>query len=759
VIRRALPAAVALALLLLPASRAAAEDLTPLVHPLSGTLGAGFPMVGASAPFGMLQLGPDTGLADGSEDPVNYDGYGFQDPTIRDFSLTHFDGAGIPIAGDLPFMPAVGSGDAASPYDHASEVATPGYYAVTLARYGVRVELTASERAGMVRLTYPATSQASLTFMPTRSIGHTHPGAISVTSDHTLSGWARSDVGYTVYFAASFDRPFRSNGSGTLTFDATTDRVATMRIALSYVDAAGAQRNLAASESSFDAMRRAAHDAWDARLHDVRETGGDRPTFYTNLYRALLMPSLFDDADGRYLGFDGQVHQVAPGTHHYTNLSLWDTYRTQTPLLELLEPRVAHDVAVSLLDDYDQNHQVIPRWTQANVDRGIMGGDSATPTLADAVSQGVLSGSEARRAYAAMLHQATTLPPVWPREHLDAYLSLGYVPNDVSGIGTALTQEYAIDDAALLSVARTYGNAGDVAALAGRAGSWRNLLDPSTKFVRPRNKDGSWANPESPAPWSPDFQNGYQEGTGWQYLWAEPQDVAGLASAIGGRSAALSRLDSFFSAALNHPAAPVVPLAQQYGSFYGIYYIGDQYTPANETDLWTGWYYDWLGEPWKAQRVVRSEMATYNARPDGLPGNDDTGTMSAWYVLAALGIYRVTPGVPAFELSSPAVDQATIELGRRTFTIAGAGNSPASPYVQAARLDGVPLDRTYLTTCELRRGGRLDVALGPVPNRRWAAGGNSAPPSLSAAATATGCGAGGCSRPGGCQRSPSAARP
>ena len=203
---------------------------------------------------------------------------------------------------------------------------------------------------------------------------------------------------------------------------------------------------------------------------------------------------------------------------------------------------------------------------------------------------------------------------------------------------------------------------------------------------------------------------------------------------------AVDKRGHFFGTALNQPAAPAVPLAQQYGSFYGIYYIGDQYTPANEPDLWAGWYYDWLGEPWKAQRVVRSEMTTYNDRPDGLPGNDDTGTMSAWYVLAALGIYRVTPGLPIFELSSPAVDRATVAVGGRTFTIAAAGNSPASPYVQAATLDGTPFDRTYVTTCELRRGGRLDLTLGPAPNRRWATGSNAAPPSLSGRKPPPACG-------------------
>jgi predicted alpha-1,2-mannosidase len=758
-------AAAALILAGLPAT-ARGDDLTTQVNPLSGSLGSGFPMVGASLPFGMIEPGPDTAMPDGQQDPVNYDGYSYQDPDIRGFSLTHFDGAGIHIAGDLPFMPTTGSvsaGDAsanASPFDHAGEVSQPGYYAVTLARYQTRVELSATTRSALMRITYPSTSQANLLAEVSQSINGPSTGSVTVVGDRELEGWVRSDVGYRLYFAAAFDRPFTAYGthngstltpgsrqaSGTaagayLTFDTRQVATVTMRVAISYVDQAGAAANLAAelpAGRSFPAVRQAAHDAWNARLGNIVVGGGDaggRQTFYTNLYRSLLMPSVFDDADGRYRGFDGQVHAVAPGRHHYSSLSLWDTYRTQTPLLELIEPGVAHDVMISLLDDYDQNHQVIPRWVQANIDRGIMGGDSGSATLADAVVQGVLRGADARRALAALLHQADALPPVWPREHLDAYLRQGYIGHDVSGIGAALTLEYAIDDYAVSGVARALGDSGDAQRLAARASYWSNLVDPGSRFIRPRNSDGSWADPTAagPAtvPWTPDFQDGYQEGTGWQYLWYAPQDVAGLAQAIGSADQARRRLDSFFSTPLNQPLVTAVPTVQQYASFFGIYYVGNQYTPANESDLWAPWYYDWLGQPWKTQRVARAEMGTYNSRPDGLPGNDDTGTMSAWYVLAALGIYHVTPGVPAWELSSPAFPVEKLRLGStRTFTMQAPGAGAALPYVQSATLGGAPLNRTYVSSCELQTQGTLEFGLSPVPTS-WATGADAAPPSRS----------------------------
>ena len=744
------------------------RDLTRLVNPLSGSLGSGFPMVAAVRPFGMMEIGPNTGYL-GAEDPVNYDGYSYVDQTLRGFALTHFDGAGIHLAGDLPFLPTTGTVTSTNPnriaslYHHSSEAAQPGYSAVTLDRYSTRVELAATERAAVVRMTYPRTPQANVMFDVSRSISGLHPGAITVLDAHTVAGWARSEnapAGYLVYFTATLDHVITSTGTwsgvalspgsratsgnangGWITLDTTARPVVTMRVALSYVDAGGAAANLANEvppAATLESVRRGAHDAWNARLHDIEVAGGEGDqlaTFYTNLYRSLLMPTIFDDADGRYAGFDHAIHRVASGTHHYTSLSLWDTYRTQNPLLELIEPAVEHDVMISMLDDYDQNHQAIPRWTQANLDYGIMGGDSGSAFLADGVMRGVLRGAEARRAYAALLHQAMTLPPVSAREHLDAYLHKGYVGYDISGIGTALTQEYAIDDHAVLQVARRLGDRPAVTALTNRASSWRNLVDPSSHFIRPRNSDGSWASPTAagpvPLPWTPDFQDGYQEGTGWQYLWLEPQDVAGLATAIGGRQATLSRLDSFFSEALT--SVPyLVPVAQQYTSFFGVYYIGNQYTPANEPDLQAGFYYDWLGQPWKTQEVVRAAMQTYNSRPDGLPGNDDTGTMSAWYVLAAIGIYGATPGVPVYELTTPAFSQVNIHLGalQRSFTISAVGASTTMKYARSATLDGRAFDRTFLTQCDLHAGGRLDWNVGATASM-WGTQAGAAPPSLS----------------------------
>jgi predicted alpha-1,2-mannosidase len=698
-------------------------------------------MVSAAAPFGLIQIGPDTGMPDGSQDPVNYDGYSYQDSTIRGFSLTHFDGAGIMIAGDLPFMPVTGAVDPdpaknASPYEHATEVAQPGYYAVSLQKPGARVELTSATRAAMMRTTFPG-GGGKLVVDPTRSIDGSNQGAVEVAGPRTIQGWTRSPVGYRFWFTAVFDKPFtaepKAGGATPLSF---SDSVVTMRVAISYVDQDGAAANLASeipAGASFEAVREQARRAWDAKLHKIETTGGSaevRRTFYTSLYRSLLMPSIFEDADGRYMGFDGQVHQVEPGKdHHYTALSLWDTYRTQAPFLALIEPRVAHDVAISLLDDADQDLDQpgrLPRWVQANIERGIMGGDSAVATISDAITEGTLSDEEAARAYAAMLRQSTTLPPNSSRDGLEDYMARGWVGQKPSGrSGAALTLEYAIDDNALLGVARRHGTPEEIAALRGRAGNWANLMNPDG-WLQPRDSDGNFVNPHPSGqlglPWRPEFQDGWQEGTGWQYLWFAPQDVSGLADAMGGRDVAIDRLDQFFRA-----PSPV----QEKTSFFGVYYIGNQYTPGNETDLWAPWYYDWLGQPWKTQREVRQAMSVFSSRPDGMPGNDDTGTMGSWYVLAALGIYHAAPGVEAWQLNSPSFDRATIHTGKKkSLTITAPGASRLNKFVQSARLNKKPFERTWLASSELRKG-RLDYVLGARPNKSWASGPSAAPPALS----------------------------
>ncbi|MGN6475254.1 MAG: GH92 family glycosyl hydrolase [Mycobacteriales bacterium] len=752
--------------LIASATAHAATGASPvaLVDIRSGSLGPGFVTVAAGVPFGMVTPGPATTTPAG-DDPVNYVGYSYQDPEIRGFTLTHFSGAGIHIGGELPVMPTSGPvtsmkpSDWASPYSHATEVAQPGYYATTLLRSGIRAELTAATRTAVERFTFPATSQANLIFDVTRDndsnqAGGTQSGAFQIVGNDAVRGhvFVPDSGGVTIWFAARFDRAFDTHGTwtaagmtpgkreveghgagGWVGFDASKVRDVQADIALSYTSQHEAVRNLAAEvgpRTGFDTVRAEAQRAWNAQLGSIAVSGGSRRsqrTFYTALYHATLMPTTFDDVDGRYRGFDNKVHRVARGHHHYTDLSLWDTYRTQTPLLTLVAPQVAHDLGASLLADTAQNGGVIPRWVRGNRDYGIMGGDSGTPTLATLVTSGALRGRLARRAYVDVVRQATTLPPVGPRSGLDSYIKLGYIPLNVSDRGASVTLEYAIDDASVAALARRFHDERRVLQFTRRAGYWRNLLDRQDKFLRPRTSNGAWADPTNLGlthVWNPIFPDGWQEGTGWQYLWLVPQDVRGLAQALG-KATMLKRLNRFFAAAVDRRAVPVVPLAQTQASLFGVYYIGDQYTPANETDLQAPWLYDWLGEPSRTQQIVRAEATAFNPSPYGLPGNDDAGTMSAAYVLSAIGLYQAQPGVDAWELSSPLFPRVAIGHG---LTISAPGAGRLQPYVNAARLNGHAINRTWLRYEDLH--GRLVESMTSRPSK-WGTQPSAAPPSLS----------------------------
>lgn len=730
----------------------------------SGSLGPGFVTVATGLPFGMVTPGPATTTPAG-DDPLNYVGYSYQDPELRGFTLTHFSGAGIHIGGELPIMPTTGAVTSlkpsswASPYSHASEIAEPGYYAVTLLKSGIRAELTAATRTAVERFTFPSTADANLIFDVTRDndsnqSGGTQSGAFRVVGDREVRGdvVVPDSGGVTIWFAARFDRSFDKHGTwtaagltpakravsghgagGWVGFDATKQHQVQADIALSYTSQAEAVRNLASevpARVGFDAVRAQAQRIWNSRLSSIDVSGGAQRTertFYTALYHALLMPTLFDDVDGRYRGFDNKIRQLPAGHHHYTDLSLWDTYRTQTPLLTLVAPQVAHDLGTSLLADTAQNGHVIPRWVRGNRDYGIMGGDSGTPTLATLVTSGALRGAEARQAYADVLRQATTLPPVDPRSGLDSYLKLGYIPLNVSDRGASVTLEYAIDDASVAALARRFHDAARATQFSRRGGYWRHLLDHQDDFLRPRMSNGAWADPTNLGfthVWNPIFPDGWQEGTGWQYLWLVPQDVRGLADAIG-KATMLKRLDHFFAAALDRQLAPIVPVAQTQGSFFGVYYVGDQYTPANETDLQAPWLYDWLGEPWRTQQVVRAESRAFNPSPYGLPGNDDAGTMSAAYVLSAIGLYQAQPGVDAWELSSPLFQRVKIRGG---LTISAPDEGVAREYIKSALLNGRPYSRAWLRYEDLH--GTLSLTMTSRPSR-WATQSGAAPPSLS----------------------------
>ncbi|MEU6438968.1 GH92 family glycosyl hydrolase [Streptomyces sp. NPDC047046] len=760
--------------LLAPSAQAVAghapgrDHLTDLVNPFIGTENEGNTYPGAAVPFGMVQLSPDTG---------HTTGYDYQQDHIRGLSLTHISGVGCGLGGDLPVLPTTGditeTDDAkyASAYSHDDEEAHPGYYRVGLKTYGVRAEATATERTGKQRYTFPATDKANVLFNAGQSLHRTVSTKVEVLDSRTIRtaitgrGFCQDTVPYTVYTITRFDRPFASYGTwadGKVTagskssaakeggngayvrFDTRKDRTVEATTALSYVDAAGAARNLRAEGGgSFDRARRAADATWEKRLGTVAAQGGDetlRRTFYSSLYRSFLAPNVGEDVDGRYTGWDQKKHR-SEGFTYYQNWSLWDTYRTQTQLLSLLAPHEARDMALSVLR-VDAESGWLPKWGYGTVETNIMTGDPVTPFLTNAYQQGLLKGHE-EEAYRALKKNADGVPPTESpavgREANAQYLKDGFAPyikdrphakpgdSDFDHGGSA-TLEYALSDGMLSQMAKDLGHDADARRYAERAQNYRKIFDPSTGFFRSRDASGAFAGPADPAQ-----SEGFHEGTAWQYQWMVPQDLPGMIGLIGGQDAARQRLDSFF-AYDQLVADPAKTAREVWVNGPYDYYNADKYNPQNEPDLIAPYTYLSTGQPWKTTDVVHAALTLFTDTPTGMTGNDDLGTMSAWMVLSAIGVYPVQPGTDTWSLSTPVFDRVDLTLDKRyypagRFTVTAPGTSADQRYTRSVRLDGKAWDRTYLTTDDLRESHRLDFAVGTEPSA-WGTAAGDAPPAV-----------------------------
>jgi predicted alpha-1,2-mannosidase len=766
------------------AARPAAADLAGRVsmfagtRPGPGTFGGGHNFPGASAPFGMVQLGPDT-----TPSAPHSGGYDHRDDHITGFSLTHLNGAGCSLYGDFPFLPTTEpltsspvepggpglSGRFEPGFSHAAESAHPGFYSVRLnpARGGpIEVGLTATTRTGLARFEFPAGRGASVLVDAGGSAQPDDLAAVAVDpARREISGVASSGLfcghrpRYRVYFAAVFDRPFVASGTwreGSLepgsraaedrsepvsnprvtaqagayaTFDTRRRRLVTARIGLSFVSVAGARANLAAEDpgAGFADLASRARREWDRQLGRVRVSGGSHrhlDAFYTALYHAFLAPRTFSDAGGAYLGMDGAVHR-ARGRVQYADFSGWDVYRGEAQLLALLEPRRAGEMMTSLLADAEQSG-CLPRWPYAAGQSMTMVGDSADPILASAAAFG--ASFDRAAALSAMLRGATAPcrsanGEYVERQGLAGYLALGYVPFD-QDTGTrnansiygdpeavwgsaATTLEYAVDDAAIAQLAARYlGDRATYRAFARRAGSWRSLFNPASGMIEPRFADGSF-----PAGYDNLNGGGFVEGDSAQYTWMVPQDPAGLIARMGGRRAAASRLHRFLRELNGGPGATHT----------------DHALLGNEPTLHTPWLFDWMGQPYRTQEAVRRGLALYGTGPAGYPGNDDLGTLSAWYVFGSLGLYPLIPGAGVLAISSPLFRRAAIRPAHRPATVLTTSGPGA--YIHGLRLDGRPLGLPWTTYCALSRGASLAFELGRRPDRRWGAAPAAAPPS------------------------------
>ncbi|WP_406281645.1 GH92 family glycosyl hydrolase [Streptomyces sp. NBC_00209] len=766
-----LAAAALLGGVLLPGATAEAAPrsdgrLTDLVNPFIGTQNEGNTYPGASVPFGMVQLSPDTG---------HNTGYDYGENHIRGFSSVHLSGVGCGLGGDLPTLPTTGDvtetdyAKYAAEFSHDDEKASPGYYKVGL-KTGIEAELTATQRTGVQRYTFPATDKANVLLNAGQSLHRTLSSDVEILDNRTVrtaitgSGFCQDTKAYTVYTITRFDRPFTTSGTWNgdtvtgakkskatdarngawLRFDTTKDRTVEATTALSYVDAKGAALNLRAEGGhGFDHVLRSAERTWEDRLEGVKAQGGGdelRRTFYSSLYRSFLAPNVGSDVDGRYTGWDQKKHR-AKGFTYYQNWSLWDTYRTQAQLLSLLAPRESRDMAISVLR-IDAESGWLPKWGYGTVETNIMTGDPVTPFLTNAYQQGLLKGYE-EEAYRALKKNADGVPPTDSapvgREANVQYLKDGFAPyikdrphakpgDSDFDHGASATLEYALADGMLAEMARDLGHKADAARYEARAQNYRKIFDPSTGFFRARDAAGAFTGPADPAE-----SEGFHEGTSWQYQWMVPQDIPGMVDLIGGKDAANERLDSFF-AYDELLADPAKTAREVWVNGPYAYYNADKYNPQNEPDLIAPYTYLSTGQPWKTTDVVHAALTLFTNGPTGMTGNDDLGTMSAWMVLSSIGVFPVQPGTDTWGLSTPAFERVDIKLDRRYYprgalTVSAPGASDADRYIQSARIDGATQSRTYLTTDDIRSARSLSFTVGDEPSA-WGTSPEDAPPAL-----------------------------
>ncbi|MFI9817424.1 GH92 family glycosyl hydrolase [Saccharothrix variisporea] len=721
------------------------RDVVRAVNTFIGTKDDGNTFPGAAVPFGMAQSSPI-----GS----HYAGYRYDDPVIRGFGHFFLSGAGCWEQGGLvSVLPATGLPRVfdhrryGARYSHDGEIGEAGYYRVRL-EGGITVESTATLRTGVERFAFPAgvTPHVLVNVGQANDKEPVFASSIEVVDDRTLAGSVTSQAfcggkPYTTYFRTTFDRPFvktgnwggASGGAGLrgqwVTF---ADGPVTVATALSHVDAEGAARNLVeARGKSFDELRKAAQDAWRAELSSVEvETASadDETVFYTALYHVLLQPLTGNDIDGRYRGFDDRVH-TAEGWTYYEYFSLWDTYRAHNQLLALLRPDRARDIARSLLAVHEQGGW-LPRWAYANQETNTMTGDPVTPFLVDLWRFGALEGLE-EQAYRALLQNATQLPPAASpfegRAGVKSYLANGFVQYDPHHRkkgqdvdphhGASATFEYALADASLSIMAEALGHVEDAAELRRRGRNYRTLWDGTvtdrglTGFPRPKTADGRWL-----AEFTPQGQDGFHEGTAWQYQWLVQQDVPGLVELLGGKEKAAARLDDFFAYA-DLVADPARTVREKWVVGPYNYYNQFRYNPNNEPDLHTPWMYVLIGQPWKTSAVNRAAQHLFVNAPNGVTGNDDLGTMSAWYLFSALGLYPAMPGTGQFLLHAPRYPKSTTHLADgRAITINAPDATPAKlQYIKGLSVNGSPQDEVWVDHEKLVGGVVLDVELTDDP--------------------------------------------
>ena len=714
-----------------PKDLSGSEKLVSYVNPFIGTDGPGNTYPGATVPFGMVQLSPDIGIP--GWDRIA--GYFYQDSIISGFSHMHLSGTGAGDLYDILVMPTNSRFDKRieansfkpfSSYSHDKEAASPGYYTVDLLDYGIKAELTATKRTGLHRYTFPKDDSTQIHVDLGYALNWDSPTEthLNVVNETTIegyrksSGWAKDQ---RVYFVIKVSKPFKSYQlfkNDSLTISPVTHK--NTKIILDYITSDGEEIILKTGVSSasidgayksleteapdfdFDRIKIEAEHKWENQLNKINISVADdtkKRIFYTMLYQSMLAPTLLSDLDGNYKGANDSIMK-ADGFDRYDTFSLWDTYRAAHPLYTIMHPDRVSDMVNSMLAHFKETG-LLPVWSMQGNETNMMIGYHAVPVIVDAYFKGI-TNFDAQLAYEACIASATDAS-----REIDKYMALGYVPVGEGGDDWSVskTLEYAYDDWCIAQFAKALGKTDDYNTFLKRSENWRNVYDAESTFMRPKLENGNFIADFDPK----DYSAHFCESNAWQYFWSVQHNIEGLTERVGGHEIFERKLDSMFS---------LEPLPNDVLPIFSTGMIG-QYAHGNEPSHHVAYLYNYVGKPWKTQKLVREILETqYQNEPSGHCGNEDCGQMSSWYVFSALGFYPVNPAQGVYAFGSPSVDSATLNLENgKTFKITVLNNSPKHIYIQSVTLNGETLETNFITHKQIIEGGALQFEMGSEPNK------------------------------------------
>lgn len=715
-----------------------AGEITKYVNPFIGTgaidgglSGNNYP--GATSPFGMIQLSPDTSEAPNWGDASGYD---YNRNTIFGFSHTRLSGTGASDLIDITLMPT-SSGRTSSAFTHDEEKARPGYYQVMLKDENINAELTTTQRNGIHRYQYPAGKDAEIILDMDHSADKGSWGRriinsqIRILNDHAvegyriITGWAKLRK---IYFYMEFSSPILTstlrdggrvhentaviNGTnlhGCFRFGQLNGKPLTCKVALSSVSMENARQNMEqeAPHWDFDRYVAAADADWEKQLGkiEVKGTEVQKEIFYTALYHTMIQPNTMSDVNGEYMAADYTTRKVANNETHYTTFSLWDTFRASHPLYTLLEPERVTDFVKSMIRQYEY-YGYLPIWQLWGQDNYCMIGNHSIPVITDAILKGI-PGIDMEKAYEAVYNSSVTSHPNSPFEVWEKY---GFMPENIQTQSVSITLEQAFDDWCVAQLAAKLNKDADYQRFHKRSEYYRNLFHPKTKFFQSKNDKGEWIEPFDPYQYGGNGGHPFTEGNAWQYFWYVPHNIQALMELTGGTKAFEQKLDTFFTSTykseqMNHNAS----------GFVG------QYAHGNEPSHHVAYLYNFAGQPWKTQKYVSHILNTlYNNTSSGYAGNDDCGQMSAWYVFSAMGFYPVNPVSGEYEIGTPLFPEMRMHLDNgKTFTVLAPAVNRENIYIRSVKLNGKPYDKSYITHQQIMDGATVEFEMSSEPGEIW----------------------------------------